>query len=175
MAFESTSPEALAALLDELEITDDPPELPTIRPSEDWPDDDRPPLRILAARQSGTELKIAFKSDGPVADFSVICEGLWPAQRLDLERRVAVIAMPLQARAVAIQATAVDGTRVTSAEAWVDDEASLTAPSTRRRLFAKLAEAEEPESDPARGYQGILEVFNEYLRDPRRSSKSASA
>ena len=171
MAFESTSPEALAALLDELEITDDPPELPAIRPSEDWPDDDRPPLRILAARQSGTELKIAFKSDGPVADFSVICEGLWPAQRLDLERRVAVIAMPLQARAVAIQATAVDGSRVTSAEAWVDDEASLTAPSTRRRLFAKLAEAEEPESDPARGYQGILEVFNEYLRDPQAARR----
>lgn len=171
MAFEAVSHEVAETFLGELTVTDQAPDLPQERPSEDWPDEERPALRILAARAEGGELEIAFKADQRVRDLVVVSDGEWPVRQLDMEQGVARLAMPVRPRTVSLRATMADGSCLISPESWVDDEASLAAPATLRRVFRKLTEAQEPGADPAHRYQAILEAFHEYLRDPEAARR----
>jgi hypothetical protein len=171
MAWEIVPSTVAETLLAELTITDEVPELPPEPLSDDWADGEPARLRILAARQEAGELEIAFTPDRSISELVISAEGFWPVQELDAARGVARVSIPLRLRTVRLRATIADGTVVESLPAWVDDEASLSASATLRRIFKRLADAEEPSTNPARGYQAVLEIFHEYLNDPEASRR----
>lgn len=166
MAWDIIQPEEFDALWDGFDIGDNPPELPTERPSDDWIDEPLNGLRILAARQQAGELQVAFSSDAKIRDLVILGQGTWPVRGLDLERGLARVSLSANLRAISLRAVTEGGTIIESSEAWVDDEGSLSAPATLRRVFKNIAELEKSGSDGARKYEALLEVFGEYLRDP---------
>ena len=52
----------------------------------------------------------------------------------------------------------------------MDDEASLAAPATLRRVFRRMQEGEIA-ADPVQAFRGILEIFRDYLRDPEAARR----
>lgn len=166
MAWDIVQPEAFDALWEEFDISENAPELPTERPSDDWTEEPRNRLRIRATRQQAGELQVAFSSDAKIRELIILGQGTWPVSELDLEQELARVRLSVSLRTVSLRAVTVDGEVIESSEVWVDDEASLSAPATLRRVFKNIAELETSDTDRARKYEALLEVFREYLRDP---------
>lgn len=173
VAIDSVSNEVANGLFAQLAPSDMAPVLLSAPPAEEWPDTDLPPLRILAARQIAGDLEIAFRSTTTITSLTLSSEqGVWPVEG-DLSTGIARIALPVRLRVVRLSAMAEDGSQVESADAWVDDEASLAVPATLRRVLNRLSETESQASDFSKSFGGILELFGDYLRDPEAARRIA--
>jgi hypothetical protein len=171
MAVDVVSHELAEAFFSGLAHIDEAPVLPDAPPSEGWETITPSALRILAARQEGDRLDIAYKSVEPLTDLSVEADaGAWPAVTVDVERKTARFILPLRLRTVVMSGLGPAGARITSPEAWVDDEASLAAPATLRRVFRRLQDGENA-TDPIQAFRGVLEIFRDYLRDPEAARR----
>jgi len=172
MAVDAISHEQAEAFFAGLVRSDDAPDLPSEPPSDDWDDMVAPTLRILAARHEGDRLDIAFRSAGALTDLVVEAEaGAWPAATVDVTNGLATFSLPRRLRTITLSARDASGSRVVSADAWVDDEASLSAPATLRRVLRRLQDGESDDSDPAQTFRGVLDLFREYLRDPEAARR----
>lgn len=166
LAVDTVTPAVFDQFFAELVQSDDPPNLPDHPPSDDW-ELEVPSLRILAARQEGNRLDVAFKSAVLVSNMVVEAEeGVWQATQLDVAGGVAVFSIPLRLRSIKLSGTIATGERLSSAEAWVDDEASLAAPASLRRIVRRLQGGETSGQDPAEDFRAVLDQFRDYLRDP---------
>jgi hypothetical protein len=171
MALEAVSHERFEALLAELVRSPAAPVLPERPPSEDWPEPETPVLRILAARQAAGVLEVAFRPAEPLASLSVqALEGAWSAEA-EWEQGVARAAVSVRLRAARIVGVTLAGMEIASDEVWVDDEVSLAAPATLRRMFNRMLDMGSPQTDPAEAFRGVLEIFRDYLRDPEASRR----
>jgi HKD family nuclease len=166
MVVDTITPAAFAQFFSELTPTDAFPVLPEHPPSDEW-ELEVPPLRILAARQEGNRLDVAFKSAELLSTLVVEAEeGVWQASQLDVKGGLAVFPISLRLRSIKLAGTTISGERLTSAEAWVDDETSLAAPASLRRIFRRLQDTESSSQDPAEDFRAVLDQFRDYLRDP---------
>lgn len=166
MAMGTVTPAALAQFFAEMMQSDEPPKLPENSPSDEW-QLEVPPLRILAARQEGNRLDVAFKSAEVLSNLVVEAEeGIWQASQLNTSDALAVFPVSLRLRSIKLAGTTTAGVRLTSPEAWVDDEASLAAPASLRRVFRRLEEAESSTQRSAEDFRAVLDQFRDYLRDP---------
>lgn len=158
-------------LLGDLNVTHEVPPLPSDQPSSDWQDEAPAVFRVLAARQEGDEMQVAFTPDVSIQTMAVLGEGTWPVPDLDASAGLARLPIPIRLRSLRLRATFADGSVVDSPGTWVDDEASLSAPATLRRVFKRLEEAGEGGAGVIRAYGALLEVFHEYLRDPEAAGR----
>lgn len=171
MAWSAVSQAQFDALLSDLRVTEEVPPLPSERPSSDWDDETSAEFRVLAARQEGGELQVAFTPQRDIQTVTVIGEGAWPVSELDASAGVARLDMPVRLRSLKLAAALADGTVIESPTTWVDDEASLSAPATLRRVLKRAEEAADGGANATRAYGALLEVFHEYLRDPEAAGR----
>ncbi|MHC2001862.1 hypothetical protein ACYQR9_15685 [Methylobacterium sp. CM6241] len=172
MAVEAVRHEVAEALFAGLVRSDVPPPLPESPPSEGWDIPADAPLRILAARFEAGRLRIAYRGPMGVDRVRVVLSG--SAQRateLDPAAGVVAFDVPLRPRTVSIEALAPDGTTLVSAEAWVDDEASLSAPATLRRVIQRLRDEGDAAWLPSRTFRDVLELFRDYVCDPQAARR----
>lgn len=147
------------------------PKLPEHVPSNES-ELESPRLRILAARHEGNRLDVAFRSAEPLSDLAVETEdGVWSATGFVATKCLAVFPMLRSPRSIVLTGTTVAGARLTSAQAWVDDEASLAAPASLRRISQRLQEVETIGGDAAGEFRAVLELLRDYLRDPDASRR----
>lgn len=171
MAMDSLTPEAFAEFFGELVQPDEAPNLPADPQSDEW-ESDVSALRILAARQEGDTLEIAFKSAMPLSNLVVEArEGTLRAAQCDNKRGVAVFAAPIRMRSIELTGQTPTGQWVRSGKTWVDDEASLAAPAGLRRVFRRLQDAESSDEKSADAFRAVLDQFRDYLRDPEVSRR----
>lgn len=172
MAVDTVSHDVAEAFLAGLVRSEDTPSLPAEPPSDNWEDMVAPPLRVLAARHEADRVEIAYRAAGPITDLILEAEaGVWPAATVDLAGGLASFIVPQRLRTIRLSARDADGARLASAEAWVDDEASLAAPATLRRVLRRLQDAEGDDHDPAQTFRGVLDLFRDYLRDPEAARR----
>lgn len=171
MAWSVVSKAQFDALLSDLKVTDEAPPLPSEKPSSDWNHETSAVFRVLAARQEAGELQVAFTPQHDIQTMTVLGEGAWPVRELDASAGVARLEMPIRLRSLKLVVVLADGTAIESPATWVDDEASLSAPATLRRVFKRVEEAAEGGATAARTYGALLEVFHEYLRDPEAAGR----
>ncbi len=171
MAWSVVSEERFQALISDLIITDEAPALPSEQPSSDWDHETPAVFRVLAARQEAGELQVAFTPHRDVHTVTVIGEGTWPVRELDISAGLVRLEMPVRLRSLKLAAALADGTVIESPAVWVDDEASLSAPATLRRVFKQVEDAAGGGANAARTYAALLEVFHEYLRDPEAAGR----
>ncbi len=166
MALGTVGAEAVEGLLSGLERGDAPPPLPELPPSEAWALPAEAPLRILAARFEAGRLRVAYRAPVGTTRLSAASDG-WaqPATDVDAAACVAEFGVPLRPKTIAIQAVGPDGSKLSSAEAWVDDEASLSAPATLRRVIQRLRDDGEAGWLSAQAFREVLELFREYICD----------
>lgn len=166
------------AFFSELVVGNEAPTLPDHPLSDDWETIDHPPLRILAARHVGGRLSVAYNFTGDVTELLVVAGGgSTPAETVDREHRLATFLLPMRPRTVVVRGRTSTGEWLESSEIWVDDDSSLAAPASFRRFFGGMQGYGSDFGDTAGAFQGILELFRDYLRDPEakrrrlRSSK----
>lgn len=166
MVVDTVSPAGFAQFFAELVESDEQPNLPEHPPCDEW-EVEIPPLRILAARQEENRLDVAFKSAELLSHLVVETdEGVWRASHLDVAGGLAIFPISHRLRSIKLSGTTAAGKRLTSAEAWVDDEASLAAPASLRRILRRLQDAESVGQDEAENFRAVLDQFRDYLRDP---------
>ena len=172
MVVDTVSHEAAEAFFSDLVRGDQAPNLPEQSPSDDWEMIALHPLRILAARHEGDTLHVAYHFVGELTDLFIEADvGTWPAATIDAERRLATFTLPQRPRTIVLRGRGPAGEFLESPEAWVDDEASLAAPATLRRVLRRIQESELDASDVAQAFRGVLELFRDYLRDPEASRR----
>ncbi len=165
MAIDVVTPSAWDALFDELEPSDDRPDLPEAPPSDDWPTPPSADLQVLAARQDRDVLQVAFKMGASITDLRVVAhEGSWQIEPAAASSGHARLAVPVRLRVLRLAGTTNAGLLTESEEVWVDDEESLSVPATFSRIARKMSEADG--QDPTHDYTGLLELFRDYIRDP---------
>ena len=179
MVVDNVTPDVCANFFAELIQSEALPTLPE-QPSSDEPELETPHLRILAARHEGDRLDVAFKSAEPLSDLAVEAEdGVWPATHVDFVRGLAAFPMSRSPGTIVLAGTTTAGGRLTSSQAWVDDEASLAAPASLRRIIRRLQDADPVGGDPSGEFRAVLDQFRDYLRDPdasrRRSRRSSES
>ncbi len=151
----------------ELVVGDETPCLPDHPPSDDWVTIARPSLNILAARHEAGRLSVAYHVTGEVTELLVAMDGGGtPAEAVDRENRVATFLVPICPRTVVLRGRTPTGEWLESSEIWVDDNSSLSSPASVKRFFGYLQGGRSDFGDTAGGFQGILELFRDYLRDP---------
>jgi hypothetical protein len=179
MVVDSVAPEIFGEFFADLIQSDVPPKLPE-QPLSDELEFETPQLRILAARHEGDRLDVAFKSTVPLSRLVAEAEdGVWPATHVDSASSLAVFPMSRRSRSIVLTGTTAAGERLRSSEAWVDDEASLAAPASLRRIIRRFQDANLVGGDPAGEFRAVLDQFRDYLRDPdasrRRMRRSGEA
>lgn len=171
MVVDNVAPDVCAEFFAELVQLEARPRLPEQAPS-DESELESPRLRILAARHEGDRLDVAFKSAEPLSDLAVETEdGVWPAANVGSTKGLAVFPMLRSPRSVVLTGTTAVGERLTSSRAWVDDEASLAAPASLRRIIRRLQDADPVGGDAAGEFRAVLDQFRDYLRDPDASRR----
>ena len=172
MAVGSVRHEDAEALLDGLVRGDDRPALPEVAPSEGWDIPLDAPLRILAVRFEAGRLRIAYRAPAGIGQVQAVLSGTaQSAVDHDLVRGVVTFDVASRPRTVAVQASAPDGTRLLSVEAWVDDEASLSAPATLRRIMQRLRDEGDAAWLPSGAFREVLELFRDYVCDPQAARR----
>ncbi len=167
MAVGAISHAAADAFFSDLVRGDDVPQLPDQPPSDDWEMITLHPLRVLAARHEGDQLHVAYHFTGELTDLFVKADaGTWPAATVDAERGIATFSLSQRLRTIMLRGRGPGGDFLESPETWVDDEASLAAPATFRRVLRRIQEGEADGSDAAQAFRSVLELFRDYLRDP---------
>ncbi len=171
MAVDTISHSEVDAFFSGLVRSDQAPSLPDASPSDEWEAMAPQPIRILAARHEGDRLDIAYQAASALSDLLAEADtGVWPAATVDTEHKIASFTLPLRLRTVILSGRGPNGERLASAKTWVDDEASLAAPATLRRVFRRMQEGENA-ADPAQAFRGVLEIFRDYLRDPEAARR----
>ncbi|MGD9979559.1 MAG: hypothetical protein AB7H66_03245 [Hyphomonadaceae bacterium] len=171
VAVDVASEERATEFFSELVRSETPPPLPEHPPSEDWEEPPRNALRILAARQEGDVLKVAYHSHSTLTDLQLeAAEGVWAPTSIRTDSAQATFNPAHRVRVVALSGMTENGERVRSPQMWVDDEGSLAAPATLRRVFRRFQEGDQ-EADPAQTFRGVLELFGDYLRDPEAARR----
>lgn len=157
-------------LFSELVLSDDPPTLPEQSPADEWAPIQDAPFRILATRHEGDRLDVSFRADSALDDFVIEAdEGSWPENNVNAAERIASFLVPRRLRTISLNARAPNGERLVTREFWVDDEASLSAPASLRRLVRRLQD--DGSSDPTDSFRGVIELFREYIRDPEAARR----
>jgi HKD family nuclease len=179
MVVDSVVPEVFRELFADLVQSDTPPKLPE-QPLSDEPELEVPRLRILAARLEGNRLDVAFKSAEPLSRLAVEAEeAVWPASHVDCANGLVAFPMSNRPSSITLTGTTAAGEQLRSPEAWVDDEASLAAPASLRRMIRQLQEADPVGGELAGEFRAVLDQFRDYLRDPdasrRRMRRSGEA
>jgi hypothetical protein len=171
MVVDSVAPKVFTELFADLVQSEATPNLPENTPSDEW-EVDTPRLRILAARREGERLDVAFKSSEPLSHLIVEAEeGVWPAAHVDDASGLAVFPMSRKLRSIVLAGTTVAGEHLRSPGAWVDDEASLAAPASLRRLIRRVHDAASRGGESAGEFRAVLDQFRDYLRDPDASRR----
>lgn len=162
--------EVAEALFSDLVRSDEAPDFPLLPPADDWEKMESQPLRILAARHEGERLDVAFRAVSLFTDLVVeATEGAWPAASVDVVHSIATFVLPRRLRTIAFRARGQHGESILSPDAWVDDEASLSAPATLRRMLRSLQESDA--INPIQAFSSILELFRDYLHDPQAAHR----
>ena len=170
MAVDSVSTADAETFFSALVRGDGPPALPDTPASDDWERIARHPLRILAARQEGARLSVAYHAPEPLADVRLESdEGTW-LPTSDSGTGELVFNLQSRLRVVRISGITKEGARIASPEGWVDDETSLSAPATLNRMLKRLRDDEQSD-DPAETFRGVMELFGDYLRDPEAARR----
>jgi hypothetical protein len=166
MVVQTVSQEAATEFLAGITLTDIPPLLPDEPHAEDE-NETAGALRVIAARQEVDVLHVAFGSAVTLANIEIESdEGRWPATEFNEQAGTAGFRPVPRMRKVVLTGVADAGVQVRSEPCWVDDEASLNAPATLRRLFRRLQDAQSGGRERADDYVSLLDLFREYLRDP---------
>lgn len=163
---QTTAHEETKELLGGIALSEDVPDLPEEPPSEDW-DTYQPTFRILAARHAVDVMEVAYQSPIALSNIAVETdEGLWPATEMLDGKNVARFAMIPRMRQIVLTGTNEAGLTLRSEACWVDDEISLNAPATLRRVLRHLQDAQSPNRGRVDVYISVLDHFRDYLRDP---------
>jgi HKD family nuclease len=163
MAVRTVSAADAQEFLGGLELSDVTPTLPE-KPHEEEEVVATGSFRIMAARQTVDVVDVAFHCAYSLFAVELETEdGLWwPAARIDAA--AASFHSVSRTRVAVLIGTTADGQKLQSLPCWVDDEGSLNAPATLRRLTDRLEGSEvERGSDE---YAAVLDLFRDYLRDP---------
>jgi hypothetical protein len=170
MVVESVGSEVFTELFADFIQSEATPLLPETTAVEEGEDADSPPLRIVAARHEGERLDLAFKSGEPLSQISIEAEdGVWPATDVDLSKGLAVFSVLRRPRSIVLAGITAAGERLRSSQAWVDDETSLAASASLRRLVQRIHDAAGDAS--AGEFRAVLDLFRDYLRDPEVSRR----
>ena len=155
-------------LLADLTFLDEVPPLPEEPPTDGWTLPDQK-LRILAARYMDGVLEVAFKSEELIEKLTLEIDGD-PNQRCSEAGVNGVVRIHLNRcpRSVRLNCKLKSGLQVSSATAWVDDEASLGRSVSVRRIVAKLQEASKTGALSSEGWFEILELLHQHLQHPTR-------
>lgn len=167
MALAKVSEGEVNGLFERFSISDVPPNLPDIHPSEDW-DLDSPEFRILTARKEGQELDVRFRVDRQITRLFLV----QPAPDAPLIEAVSLkdgsakfrVSGPLLS--LSLQASCADGTTLISGPNWIDDEHSLRMATPERMLREKLDDAKARDSLTGAEYLKILELFDLHAQKP---------
>lgn len=178
MVVDNVAPEIFREFFADLVQSDVPPKLP--KQLSDEPEFEVPRLRILAARLEGDRLDVAFKNAEPLSRLAVEAEdAVWPASHVDYTNSLAAFPVSRGPSSIILTGTTAAGEQLRSSEAWVDDETSLAAPASLRRMIRRLQEADPVGGDLAGEFRAVLDQFRDYLRDPdasrRRMRRSGEA
>ena len=174
VAVQEVSQEKAEDLLADLTFLDEVPALLEEPPTDGWTLPDQH-LRILAARFIDGVLEVALKSDEPIEKLTVeIDDG--PKQRCGYTgvNGVARIHLNRCPKSVRLNCTLESGLQVSSAPAWVDDEASLGRSVTVRRIVAKLQEASETGALSSEGWFEIVQLLHQHLQHPTQQFSYAT-
>ncbi len=156
----------LDELLGDFELDTAPPPLPAEPPHDDW-ELLAAPLRILDARRQDDRLVIRFSSSLQLSAVRVITEGEEIlGEAINPVPGHLSFSCPSSAVSIRLVGETADSGAAESAPHWVDDEAALQIKAPVRRLLGAMAAASRsPASTSA--YLGVLQIFDEYLRDPK--------
>lgn len=149
-------------LLQELEISADPPELsPT--PDDDDDDDDPPVhLQILAARLTGGVLRVAFAASAGVTVTTCLLDRT-PTRGFVV--RAHVLELPVSGpppRTIELHGLVGDRA-VASPLGWIDQEDALSVPQSARTLAEKLREAGASAVFNDKTWASVLDIFCQHL------------
>jgi hypothetical protein len=152
-------------LLGDFELAASPPSLPVEPPQDEW-EVVAPPLRILDARRQDDRLRIRFSSSLELAGVRVISEVDEVLGDISIPSGVINLYCTSSIFSIRLMGETPDAKIVESSPHWVDDEAALQIKAPVRRLLGAMAAASRsPTSTNA--YLGVLQIFDEYLRDPK--------
>ena len=171
MAVDTIAVEALEDFLSEVVRGEADVVLPDQAPSTNWEVISPHPLRVLAARHEGERLEVAYHFSGNSADPVIKADvGTWSATAYDSERGTATFMLTQRVRTIELHGVGPGGEHFQSPVAWVDDEASLSAPAALRRVLRRIQEA-EADGVTTQVFQSVLELFRDYLRDPEAARR----
>lgn len=166
---ESVASEVFTELFADFVQSEATPLLPETTATEDE-DTDNPRLRVVAARHEAERLDLAFKCAEPLSQLRIEAEdGAWLATDVDLSKGLAAFSVLRRPKSIVLTGVTTAGERLRSSQAWADDETSLAAPASLRRLVQRVHDAA---SDASSGeFRAILDLFRDYLRDPEVSRR----
>lgn len=156
----------LDELLAGFELATAAPPLPQDPPHDEW-ELLAAPLRILAARRQDDRLMILFSSSLQLTAVRVITEGGEVlGEAISSEPGHLQLTCPSSVISIRLVGETADSETAESAPHWVDDEAALQIKAPVRRLLGAMAAASRSPSSTS-AYLGVLQIFDEYLRDPK--------
>ena len=148
-------------------------ELPEHPPSDEWEAPARHSLRVLAARQEGDRLSVAYDAPGRLSDISIEADvGSWSASESEDQATTAIFFPGQRLRNIVLKAKGPEGELWQSPLAWVDDESRLSTPSSFRRVLQRMESANATGANKEQAFQDVLALFAEYLRDPRAAKRT---
>lgn len=148
-------------------VTDGAPALPEVHPSEEWAIE-ASELRVLGARRDGERLEVFYTSPHEIAALRAHTQAPNSQELAAFEfrsGRASFIASGIIA-SIWLSATLHNGTVVTSAPSWVDDEHALSVGGAERSLKEKLEGAAARGSLFGGEFMAVLELFDHLIQKP---------
>lgn len=163
MAISPLTADDVDAFWTSLVITDEPPELPEVHPSEEW-SFEASDLRVVAARKDAAKLTVHFKTDIELVDISIHSVDLHPLRAHAISADRAAFLIDQLVKSAKLVGVAIDGRTYTSLPFWIDDERSLGMPHAERMLREKLEEVATRGSLIGREFVQLLELFEFHVQ-----------
>ncbi|MCQ2005697.1 hypothetical protein [Rhizobium sp. NRK18] len=167
MSVQATNEQEIAEFWSGYNLTDAAPSLPDVHPSEEWAVE-TVELRILSARRNGDRLQVFFKAQNEIIELHACAQGLnsqmLPAIELYSDRAVFLISGMISS--IWLSSTLPDGTTITSAPSWIDDESALSVGGPERSFRERLEGAAVRGSLLGGEFLAVLELFDQHIQKP---------